>query len=129
MNIGDFVIKKSKKPFKSGLKIERVLGFDVNQIDPNKRRCVVFKGGDICNESMLNVYTPSLFELSTLKEDVSYKHIPSKFKNSFISYMFGKTFYIKDECNYYYFSDFNRWYNLNIKEIERDCKIDTILNN
>lgn len=129
MNIGDFVIKKSKKPFKSGLKIEKVCGFDVNQIDPKKRQCVVFKNGDICNKSILNVYIPSLFELFILNEDINDNLIPEKFRYSFVSFMFGKTFYIKDDIHYYYFSDYSKWYILNKKEIERDCKIDTIVSN
>jgi len=54
MIVGDKVIKKSKKPFKSGLQIETVKGFSINQTDPKKRECVVFEDGSVCNKELLN---------------------------------------------------------------------------
>jgi hypothetical protein len=54
INIGDNVIKKSKRKFKSGLQIETVKGFSINQTDPKKRECAVFEDGSVCNKELLN---------------------------------------------------------------------------
>jgi hypothetical protein len=54
MIVGDKVIKKSKKPFKSGLQIETIKSFSINQTDPKKRECVVFEDGSVCNKELLN---------------------------------------------------------------------------
>lgn len=53
MEIGDKVIKISRKPFKSGKQIEEVVKFDINQTDPKKRECAVFQDGSVCNIDML----------------------------------------------------------------------------
>lgn len=55
MEIGDKVIKISRKPFKSGKQIEEVVKFDINQTDPKKRECAVFQDGSVCNVDMIRV--------------------------------------------------------------------------
>ena len=53
IKIGDKVIKKSKKPFKSGLQIEVVKSLSINETDPKKRDCVVFENGSVCNTHLV----------------------------------------------------------------------------
>ena len=55
MNIGDEVIKISKKPFKSGKQIETVIGLSINSTDPKKRDCAIFSDGSVCNLDMLEL--------------------------------------------------------------------------
>ncbi len=57
IKINDKVIKKSKKPFKSGNQIETVVTFGINETDPKKRECVVFADGSICNLDMIEIVT------------------------------------------------------------------------
>lgn len=53
ISIGDNVAKISKKPFKSGNQIEKVVGLATNTADPKKRNCAVFSDGSVCNLDML----------------------------------------------------------------------------
>lgn len=53
---GSMVSKISGKPFKSGLKAERVVSISVNQQDPRKRTCAVFADGSVCNMELLIPY-------------------------------------------------------------------------
>ena len=53
INIGDNVIKLSKKPFKSGNQIEKVIKLATNAADPKKRNCAVFSDESVCNLDML----------------------------------------------------------------------------
>lgn len=47
--IGQTVIKKSLKPFKSGKIAEVIKDFGVNELDPKKRECAIFEDGSNCN--------------------------------------------------------------------------------
>ena len=53
INPGNFVIKKSRKPFKSTLQIEQVVSIGVNSQDPKLRKCAVFLDGSVCNLDQL----------------------------------------------------------------------------
>lgn len=55
MKVGDSVIKKSKKPFKSGKQIEVIVSFGTNEVDPKKRPCVIFTDGSNCNLEMIEL--------------------------------------------------------------------------
>jgi len=50
---GDWVMKKSHKPFKSKNQIEQVIAFGTNALDPKKRICVYFGDGSCCNLDLL----------------------------------------------------------------------------
>lgn len=50
---GNFVIKKSKKPFKSTQQIEQVVSIGVNSQDPKLRECAIFVDGSVCNLDQL----------------------------------------------------------------------------
>ena len=51
MKIGDKVAKISRKPFKSGNKVNTIKGFCVNTEDPKQRNAATFEEDD----SMVNV--------------------------------------------------------------------------
>jgi hypothetical protein len=51
--IGQFVTKKSNKPFKSTRLVEKIVAFGTNETDPKKSECVIFEDGSICNIKML----------------------------------------------------------------------------
>ncbi len=53
IRIGDSVIKKSGKPFKSGNKIEVVKSFGINEKDPKMRATAIFENGSDCNLDLL----------------------------------------------------------------------------
>lgn len=57
MQIGDKVIKISKKPFKSGKQVETIVGFGTNPVDPKNRTCAVFEDGSVCNLEMIEIHT------------------------------------------------------------------------
>jgi len=133
MQIGDKVIKISKKPFKSGKEVETIVEIGTNSTDPKNRPCAIFEDGSVCNLDMIEVFKPStLTELYNLNIDVLESWIPSEWIESFNRFMFGSTCYMiekidgtKEFC--FYACDFRGWYNQNKKEIERDSKIETII--
>jgi hypothetical protein len=47
--VGMKVQKLSGRPFKSGAKIETIVSFGINEIDPLKRHCAIFQDGSVCN--------------------------------------------------------------------------------
>jgi hypothetical protein len=55
IEIGDKVVKKSRKPFKGGSLIEEVVSFDTNTADPKGRQCAVFENGSVCNVDLLEI--------------------------------------------------------------------------
>lgn len=78
---------------------------------------------------------PTLRELFESVDNVRESYIPESWKDSFNEFMHGQGCLVEDkldgsgekECVYFY-SDFRMWYFLNRKEIERDLKIDDIIN-
>lgn len=67
-------------------------------------------------------------ELVINRKDVKFNDIPSDWKDSFNLFMFGQTIYGDDEGNFIaYYHDFMRWYWQNQTELDRDNKIDDIL--
>jgi len=77
----------------------------------------------------------NLKELYESRRDVRESDIPNEWKESFNQFMMGQT--CQAETNedgsvkefIYYFHDFSRWYYMNQQTIERDIKIDDILEN
>jgi hypothetical protein len=64
------------------------------------------------------------------KKDVKLNDIPLEWKDSFDRFMFGQTIYGDDEGNYIvFYHDFIRWYYENQKELDREIKINSILDN
>jgi hypothetical protein len=62
------------------------------------------------------------------KKDVKFNDIPLEWRDSFDRFMFGSTFYRDDENNdVAYYHDFIRWYYENQKELNREIKINDIL--
>lgn len=69
------------------------------------------------------------------KRDVRDSDIPNEWKESFNQFMMGQT--CQAETNedgsikefIYYFHDFSRWYYMNQQAIERDIKINDVLEN
>jgi hypothetical protein len=62
------------------------------------------------------------------KKDVKFNEIPLEWRDSFNSYMFGSTIYNDDQGNFIaYYHDFIRWYYENQKELDREMKINDIL--
>ena len=51
--VGDLVSKISKKPFKSGKKAQKIVGFSKNPHDPQGRDCAVFDDDSVCNVDIL----------------------------------------------------------------------------
>lgn len=51
--IGDKVIKKSGKPFKSGEKEGIIKEFSINKMSPKQKECAVFEDGSVCNLDVL----------------------------------------------------------------------------
>lgn len=72
-------------------------------------------------------------ELYDRGTDVKDYEIPEKWKDSFTKFMFGSTCYadVDEEnqvINYvYYIWDFKRWYHINKTQIEREEKLDIII--
>jgi hypothetical protein len=56
--LGDIVVKKSGKPFKSGGLKETIKGFCVNQEDPKRRKAVILSDDSICNIDVLLIIEP-----------------------------------------------------------------------
>ena len=77
----------------------------------------------------------NLKEVFESKRDVRDSDIPNEWKESFNQFMMGQT--CQAETNedgsvkefIYYFHDFSRWYYMNQKVIERDIKINDVLEN
>jgi len=77
----------------------------------------------------------NLKEVFESKRDVRDSDIPNEWKESFNQFMMGQT--CQAETNedgsvkefIYYFHDFSRWYYMNQKAIERDIKIENVLEN
>jgi len=64
------------------------------------------------------------------KKDVKFNDIPLDWRDSFQKFMFGSTIYSDDEGNYIvYYHDFIKWYYENKKELDREIKINNILDN
>lgn len=69
-----------------------------------------------------------IHKLISDKKDVKYNDIPLEWRDSFQRFMLGQTIYGDDEGNYIaYYHDFLRWYYENKKVLDRDIKIDSIL--
>lgn len=76
----------------------------------------------------------NLTEIYESKRDVRDSDIPNEWKESFNQFMMGQT--CQAETNedgsvkefIYYYHDFSRWYHINQKSIERDIKINDVLN-
>ena len=51
----DWVIKKSRKPFKSGMQIEQITKFGENKNDPKQRKAAIFKDDSVCNLDQLEL--------------------------------------------------------------------------
>ena len=72
----------------------------------------------------------SISELVKNKKDVKFNDIPLEWRDSFDMFMFGSTFYRDDEgYDIAYYHDFIRWYYENQKELDREIKINNILDN
>jgi hypothetical protein len=70
----------------------------------------------------------NIHKLISDKKDVKYNDIPLEWRDSFQRFMLGQTIYGDDEGNYIaYYHDFLRWYYENKKVLDRDIKIDSIL--
>ena len=77
----------------------------------------------------------NLKELYESRRDDRESDIPNEWKESFNQFMMGQT--CQAETNedgsvkefIYYFHDFSRWYYMNQQTIERDIKIENILEN
>ena len=54
--VGNFVIKKSRRPFKSTRQIEQILEIGINPNDPNRRDCAIFADESVCNLDMLELF-------------------------------------------------------------------------
>ena len=75
----------------------------------------------------------NLKEVFESKRDVRDSDIPNEWKESFNQFMMGQT--CQAETNedgsikefIYYFHDFSRWYYMNQQAIERDIKIEDVL--
>lgn len=76
----------------------------------------------------------TLKEIYDSNKDVRESQIPEDWRESFNKFMFGSTClaeYNEDGSIkefVYYSGDFRMWYNQNKKEIERDLKINDIIN-
>lgn len=76
----------------------------------------------------------NLKEVYESKRDVRDSDIPNEWKESFNKFMMGQA--CQAETNedgsvkefIYYYYDFSRWYYMNQKAIERDVKINDVLN-
>ena len=127
IKINDKVIKKSKRPFKSGNQIETVVSFSINEIDPKKRECVVFADGSICNVSILELVKPTLKEVYDSGDNLRDSFIPDEWRESFNQFIYGQTCVKEDGEYVYYGHDFRRWYRQNQVVIERDLKLEEII--
>lgn len=62
------------------------------------------------------------------KKDIRFIDIPIQWQDSFRTFMFGQTYYCDDEGNkMMYIHDFIRWYCINQVAIDREVKIDNII--
>ena len=62
------------------------------------------------------------------KKDIRFIDIPIEWQDSFRTFMFGQTYYGDDEGNaMMYYHDFMRWYWINQVAIDREIKIDNII--
>jgi len=68
-----------------------------------------------------------LKELYERETDVSECEIPNRWKESFNKFMFGQTCLMEDGKFVYYYHDFRIWYHINQTQIERDEKIDSVI--
>ena len=77
----------------------------------------------------------NLKEVFESKRDVRDSDIPNEWKESFLQFMMGQTCQVETNEDgsvkefIYYFHDFSRWYYMNQKVIERDIKINDVLEN
>jgi hypothetical protein len=55
IKIGDIVIKKSGKPFKSGNREEIIKGFAINEQDPKRKNSIVLSDDSVCNIDMIKI--------------------------------------------------------------------------
>lgn len=69
----------------------------------------------------------TLKELYTSRKNVRYCDIPEDWLGNFRSFMYGQTITKEDGEFVAYFHDFVRWYNMNKQSIERDEKINDVL--
>ena len=76
----------------------------------------------------------NLKEVFESKRDVRDSDIPNEWKESFLQFMMGQTCLVEENEDgsrefVYYFHDFSRWYYMNQQSIERDIKINDVLEN
>lgn len=75
----------------------------------------------------------NLKELYNSNKDIKESDIPEKWKHSFFQFIIGQACYSETDINgnflqfIYYSGDFRRWYNMNKIAIERDIKIDDLI--
>lgn len=76
----------------------------------------------------------NLKELYDSNRDIKESEIPKEWKASLDKFMFGKTCLADTDENgnikefIYYSHDFRRWYRINQTQIERDLKINKVIN-
>jgi hypothetical protein len=62
------------------------------------------------------------------KKDIRFIDIPIQWQDNFNKFMFGQTYYKDDDGNsIMYYDDFMRWYWINQVAIDREIKIDNII--
>lgn len=127
IKINDIVIKKSKKPFKSGNKVETVVSFGINETDPKKRECVIFADGSICNKDLLEIVKPTLKEIYDSGDNMRDSFIPDEWRESFDEFIYGQGCRKEEDELIYFGHDFRRWYRQNQVVIERDLKLNEII--
>lgn len=67
-------------------------------------------------------------ELIEGRKDIRFIDIPLEWQDSFRTFMFGQTYYCDDDGNsMMYIHDFMRWYWINQVAIDREIKIDNII--
>ncbi len=69
----------------------------------------------------------TLTELYKSGVDVRDCYIPDRWRDSFNNFIMGQACYMLDNEFCYYSGDFARWYYMNKLAIERDEKIDSII--
>jgi len=77
---------------------------------------------------------PNLKEIYESGIDVRDSYIPNNWKDSFNEFILGQACYMTDDFNggqefCYYSCDFRKWYHQNKLAIERDIKIDKVIEN
>jgi len=83
---------------------------------------------------LIKIFDMTLKEIYELGQDIKDSDFPVEWKPLFMEFMYGQAYTVSidnetgKQENLYYSQDFRRWYQINRKCIERENKIEQVIN-